>query len=249
MMNPLDFAGLHPVVAKKMTPMVEELLKTHATNMHSFHVVGSAVLPDYDEKISDINSVVVLNSMDLGFITFLAPLGKKYGKQRIAAPLVMTPEYISSSLDAFPIEFLDFSLIHKTVYGADILRDLQLDRSNLRLQCEREIKTKLIHLRQGYISSLGKKELLSAVLVRSITGSMALFRAVISLLGKESPVMRVDVVHLIGSSATIDPTIFGQLLALKANRIKPSEQELHEFFERYYHALEAMGKIIDDLSL
>ncbi len=165
-MNNLNVMGLNPVVADKITPMVEDLLREHASNIHSFHVVGSAAVPDYNEKISDINSVVVLHNMDLQFIRFLAPLGEKYGKKRIAAPLVMTPEYINRSLDAFPVEFLDFKLVHKTVYGHDLLQDLQITMPNLRLQCEREIKTKLIGLRQGYLSSLGKKKLVAAVLVR-----------------------------------------------------------------------------------
>src|SRR5512144_2317514 len=116
-MNGLDFTALKPIVAEKLSPMVGDILKGHASNLHSFHVVGSAVIPDYDEKVSDINSVVVLHAMDLKFITFLAPLGRKYGRKHVAAPFIMTPEYITSSLDTFPVEFLDFKLIHKTVFG------------------------------------------------------------------------------------------------------------------------------------
>lgn len=247
MMNTIDRAGLNAVVSEKITPMIEDLLREHASNLHSFHVVGSAVVPDYNEKLSDINSVVVLHNMDLRFIEFLAPLGKKYGKKRIAAPLVMTPEYILGSLDAFPVEFLDFKLIHRTVYGSDILNDLAITKPNLRLQCEREIKTKLIGLRQGYLSSLGKREHLAAALVRSFTGSMALFRAVITLLGGEPPVPRAEVIKAFGIAAKIDTGIFGRMLALKTGQIRPSEQELQAMFEQYYHALEAAATLIDSL--
>ena len=246
-MNTLNIMGLNPVVAEKITPMVEDLLKEYTSTIHSFHIVGSAVIPDYNEKLSDINSVVVLHNMDLQFIKFLAPLGKKYGKKKIAAPLVMTPEYIDQSLDAFPIEFLDFKRLHKTVYGQDLLKDLQITTPNLRLQCEREIKTKLIGLRQEYLSSLGRKKLIAAVLVRSFTGSMALFRAIITLLGKEPPVPRAEVITMLGSATRIDTEIFEKLLMLKADLLKPTEQELASIFERYYIALEATGKIIDDL--
>jgi len=247
MMTNMNLAGLNTVVADKITPMLEDLLKAHASNIHSFHLVGSAVIPDYNEKLSDINSVVVLHAMDLKFIAFLAPLGKKYGRKKIAAPLVMTPEYIQTSLDAFPIEFLDFKLIHRTIFGSDLLQNLQISIPNLRLQCEREIKTKLIHLRQGYISSLGKKEHLAAELVRSITGSMALFRAIIVLLGKEPPVPRAEVITMLRTSSGIDTSIFEKLLMLKTGLIKPSEQELASFFEHYYTTLESTGKIIDAL--
>lgn len=246
-MEKIILSGVNPIVADRIGSMVGEIVKEHPQNVHSFHIVGSAVLPDYNEKLSDINSVVVLHNMDLKFIAFLAPLGKKYGKKKIAAPLVMTPKYIRDSLDAFPIEFLDFVLVHKTVYGEDILRDIQIEKLPLRLQCEREIKTKLIGLRQGYISSLGRKERLSAVLVRSITGTMALFRAIITLLGKEPPVSRAAVVKTFGEATALETEIYEKLLMLKAGTVKPSEQDLHDLFGRYYNALESVGKIIDDL--
>jgi hypothetical protein len=249
MTNNLNVIGLNPAVAGKITPMLEDLLGEHAANIHSFHLVGSAVIPDYNEKLSDINSVLVLKTMDLRVLVFLAPLGKKYGRKRIAAPLVMTPEYIETSLDAFPVEFLDFKLIHKTVYGHDLLQDLRITMPNLRLQCEREIKTKLIGLRQGYVSSLGKKEEIAAVLVRSFTGSMALFRAIIALLGKEPPIPRTEVITVLGAATGINTDIFENLLMLKLKLLKPSEQELASFFERYYKTLEAAGKIIDDLTI
>jgi hypothetical protein len=246
-MNAIHLQEIIPSVAEKMHPFIEEILHGHSPNIHSYHIVGSAVIPDYNEKLSDINSVVVLHSMDLKFITFLAPFGKKYGKKRIAAPLVMTQEYIRNSQDAFPIEFLDFKLIHKTVYGVDIFKDIEIARPHLRLQCEREIKTKLIGLRQGYISSLGEKEPLSTVLVRTIAGSLALFRAIISLVGKEPPVSRSETIKTYETTTGIDADIFRKLLLLKSGELKPPESELRTLFEGYYNALDATGKIIDEL--
>jgi len=246
-MNNLNVAEVAPAVAQKITPMIEDLLREHAENVHSIHIVGSAVIADYDAKLSDVNSLVLLRDMDLGFLEFLAPLGKKYGNKHVAAPLVMTPEYIQQSLDSFPVEFLDFKLIHKTVYGEDILQGLHIARHDLRVQCEREIKSKLINLRQGYLSSLGKKDPLAQTLVRSITGSMALFRAIITLLGKEPLLSRAEVITMLASASIPDSEIFTSLLRLKTGHIKPSEQELHGLFKRYYHALDAAGKIINDL--
>jgi hypothetical protein len=247
MINNLNVSGLNTAVANNIAPMIEDLLRGYASNIHSFHIVGSAVAPDYDVKHSDINSIVVLKTMDLQILTFLAPLGKKYGKKRIAAPLIMTPEYITGSLDVFPIEFLDFKLIHATVYGPDMLKDLPIDMPHLRLQSEREIKTKLIGLRQGYISSLGKKDAISSLLIRSFTGSMALFRAVLELLGKEPAIPRTEVIRMLGTVTKIDTAIFEKLLALKTGHLNPSAQELSSLFEQYYNALESVGKIIDDL--
>lgn len=242
-----NFTKLIQSVSDKIAPMIDEIIAGHSQNVHSIHIVGSAAMQDYHEKLSDINSVVVLHDMDLKFIAFLAPLGKKYGKKRIAAPLIMTPEYIRTSLDAFPVEFLDFKLIHKTVYGNDILGNVEILKTPLRLQCEREIKIKLIGLRQGYLSSLGKKEDLTTALVRSIAGTMAFFRAIIFLLGKEPPIPRTDVVKAFGAATGLETDVFEKLLLLKTGAPKPSAQELRSLFEQYYQVLESMERITDDL--
>ena len=93
-MPELKMEQLSTSVAKKIRPFIDEVLNKYSENIHSIHVVGSAVTEDFNEKTSDINSVVVLKEMDLKFIELLAPLGKRYKKKGIAAPLIMTPEYI-----------------------------------------------------------------------------------------------------------------------------------------------------------
>jgi predicted nucleotidyltransferase len=154
----LKLENLATFVSQQIRPFIDEIMNKYHENIHSIHIVGSAVTEDFNEKTSDINSVFVLKKMDLKFIELLAPLGKRYKKKGIAAPLIMTPEYINNSLDVFPIEFLDFRHIHKTVYGEDILNDIDIKMDDLRHQCEREVKSKLIGLRQGYISSQGDRK-------------------------------------------------------------------------------------------
>jgi len=246
-MEKVNLEGIDPVVSERMAPFIEDILKGEAGNLHSFHIVGSALTADFNKKTSDINSVVVLKEMDLGFVEFLAPLGRKHRKKGVAAPLIMTPQYIKDSLDVFPIEFFNFRLIHHTVFGDDILGGLEIEDRHLRLQCEREIKTKLIWLRQGYISSLGDKRLLSERLSESITGYIPLFRAIIHLLGKEPPVLSRDVVVTIQEMTSIETGIFEKMLMLRRKELTLSMDEVIAFFEAYYLGTERIGKIINDL--
>lgn len=242
----INLEGLNLFVSDRIRPFIEDILREYAGVIHSIHIVGSAVTPDFKEDISDINSVIVLNKMSLDFIEFLAPLGKKYGKKRIAAPLIMTWEYIQKSLDVFPVEFHDFRLIHKTVAGEDILKGLLIKKENLRLQCEREIKARQIGLIQGYISSAGDRKLIASLLIRSFTGCIPLLRAIIFLLGKEPPVLRADVIKTFQEIAT-DSSVYEKLILLRNKKIKPSSSELIHIFEHYYNSLEKIGIILDEL--
>ena len=199
--------GLKPVAAKKFKPFIDEILGSYYGKIHSIHVTGTAITDDFDEKISDVNSVFVLKQMDLKFLEVLAPLGKKYGKQKVAAPLIMTPDY-------------------------------------MRQQCERELKAKLIWLRQGYISSAGDKKMLTEGFVNSITGYIPLFRGITYLLGKEPPVRQKDVISTLSQAADINTDIFDRVLKEK---LKLSIEDLNSIFENYYTATENLGKIVDEI--
>ena len=197
-------------IADRYKPFLEVLLEDHQDKLHSVYIVGSALTRDYDPKISDINSVIVLHEMDLKFLELLAPLGKKYGKKGIAAPLFMTPAYINNSQDVFPIEFLNIKRLHHTVFGEDIFEDLTIDRSDLRHQCERELKVKLIGLRQGYISAAGDQKILARGFADSFAGYMPLFKAIIILLGRETPQNNLEILSVLADTTGIRTDAYEQ---------------------------------------
>jgi hypothetical protein len=234
-------------IADRYKPFLEVLLEDHQNKMHSAYIVGSALTRDYDPQKSDINSVIVLHEMDLKFLEMLAPLGKKYGKQGIAAPLIMTPAYIDKSRDVFPIEFLDIKLLHHTVFGQDIFSDLAIARTDLRQQCERELKVKLIGLRQGYISAAGDQKKLAAGFADSFTGYMPLFKAIMNLLGAEIPQNNREILAALTAVAGIRTDAFNEVLALKNRQTKPTIEKLNIVFKDYYETIEQLGEMIDAL--
>jgi hypothetical protein len=246
-MKELQLFEINQSVSSRISPFFQEILKAFHENINSIYITGSAVTSDFNEKTSNINSTIILNELNFDFVEFLASLGKKFKGKKIAAPLVMTPEYIKRSCDVFPIEFFELRLIHKTVYGTDLLKDIQINKSDLRLQCEREVKTKLLGLWQGYISSRGEKDIMLNLLSKSITGSIALFRAIIFLLGKEPPVRKRDVIKTIEDITDIKKDVFEKMIMVKANLLKPSKEDLRIFFDQYYKNLEVIARLVDEL--
>jgi hypothetical protein len=246
MVENLDFKGLPSMAANKIRPFFEEVMQCCPEKVHSVYVTGSAVTPDFRESTSDVNSLIVLNDLHFEFFKFLAPLGKKFKSKGIAAPLVMTPSYIQDSLDVFPMEFLELRLIHKTALGPDIVQNLEIDPVLLRLQCEREIKTRLIGLWNGYISSTGETDMIAQLLYRSIKGCMPLFRSIVFLLGKLPPIKKMDVIGAISDNTGIDKDVLIKALLLKESPIK-NREELLSLFERYYGNLETVAGMVNAL--
>ena len=248
-MATLNLLKLHPKASERVQPFFEQILSEHQAKIHSLVVTGTAITEDFDSKKSDVNSIIVLKEMDLRFLEEIAPLGKKYGKQKVAAPLIMIPEYITGSLDVFPIEFLNFKLIHHTVFGEEILDNIEIHSRNLRHQCEWEIKTKLIGLRQGYLAAQADRRLLSEKFGAIITGDIPLFRGIVFLLQNQTPMQHSVVIQVLSEAVAIDTSVFATALQVKQKIIKPSIDEFNEIFENYYVALEKLGRIVDEITI
>ena len=68
-------------ISARYSPFLNEILKSFRAKIHSVHMTGSALTEDYDPKHSDMNSIIVLNKMDLKFLEIFAPLGKNTAKK------------------------------------------------------------------------------------------------------------------------------------------------------------------------
>ena len=233
----------------KYNQFLEYILSKYKDKIDSIHIVGSVITDDFDLKTSKINSIFVLKSMDLKFLELLAPLGKKFGKKHITAPLIMTREYIEKSLDVFPLEFLNIKLYHKTIFGNDIFENIEINISDLRHQCERELKVKLAVLRQSYISASGDVKLLAEQFVNSIDDFVALFRGIIVLHGESPPESSKDVLTSLEKLTGINKAVFMSILMAKNAKVKFTANNLDRIFEEYYQAIEKLGDITDEISV
>jgi len=245
----MDDHNLKADISARYKPFLDRVLNHHRDKLHSIYLVGSVLTQDYDPKISDINSVMVLHKMDLKFLELLAPLGKKYGKKGVAAPLIMTPRYIHESLDVFPIEFLNIKLCHQAVFGEDVFRDVNIENSDLRRQCERELKVKLIGLRQGYISAAGDKNILARGFIDTIAGYMPLFKGIIFLLGQMVPRNHSEILSALEEASGVSTQAFKWVLKCKRQKTRPPIEQLNTVFEDYYKAIEKLGEIADALEV
>lgn len=140
-------------------------------------VFGAVLDEGFDASREPADSVMVLDAVDLNLLRRLAEHGPRLGGRGIAAPLVMTPEYIAKSLDTFPLEFLEIQRRRATVSGRDCFEQLEFAPQNVRLQCERELKRILIRLRQGLLAAAGRDAVLGELrrdigrhLLRTIVG-------------------------------------------------------------------------------
>ena len=248
-MNDLKLSNLPAHVQTVIEPFLKDILAKCKEDIISIYIIGSAVTKDFHPKYSDINTVIVVKGIQIPFYDFIASLGKRYGKKKIRAPLIITRDYINRSLEVFPLEFLEMKLIHQLVYGDDVLKDIKIEKADVRLQCERELKGKLQHLCQGYIKAMGNKMTLTDLFVGSLSGYFPLFRGILFLYNHEIPKEKGDVLHAINECCGVDMKVYRNLLDIRSRNFYPPIEALKETFKNLYRVLDTITKKVDEFRI
>ena len=213
----------------------------------SIILYGSAAGRDYRPGKSDINFMIVLSEEGIERLDEAFKVVETWQKRKVPIPLFLTELYVESSLDVFPIEYLNFQRNHVPVYGKDILKDLSFDPQFVRLQCEREIKGKLLLLREAYMETGGKGKALRGVISQSIQAFVAIFDALLYLKEREIPKERRDAVNLTCATFDLDAGLFQKLLDIKEEKLKPDDTETKSLFQNYLKEVRKLSKIVDTL--
>jgi len=208
---------------------------------------GSATGSDYRPGKSDINFMIVLSENGIESLEKAFKVVAKWQKRKVATPLFLTELYVETSLDVFPIEYLNFQRNHILVYGKDILKDLSFNAEFIRLQCEREIKGKLLLLREVFLETAGKGRALRDVIGQSIQAFLAIFDALLYLKEKEIPSEKREVIRATCETLDLDVSLFEKLLDIREQKIKPAESEIKPIFQDYLKEVRKLSKIVDTL--
>ncbi len=219
----------------------------YGTDLVSILLYGSGARGDYRPGASDLNFLIVLSEKAIAELGRALPLLKKWHKRRVATPLFLTEHYIERSLDSFPLEFWEMQRYHQIVYGKDVLKPLTIRRSDLRLQCEREIKGKLLHLRQNYLNSEWKPLRLRAVLTASISGFAAIFNALLFLKDEQPENRRQNIFLKTARVFGLDADVFGKILDIRDKKLKLNKQQTVQLFEQYIEEIRKLAEKVDIL--
>jgi hypothetical protein len=144
-----------------------------------------------------------------------------------ATPLVLEAQEFDRSLDAFPFEFGAILADHVLVSGRDPFAGLRVDPADLRRACEIQARSHLLHLREGFMETQGRGDMLVDLILRSAPPLAALIKTIGQLPG-----------------ATIDDGTLIRVAQLSAGR-PLSPDEARRLFPAYLEAVERLTRYID----
>ena len=229
--------------------ITEDYQKAFGNSLVSIILYGSGAGGEYVPERSDLNFLVVLSEEGMETLERSFKVVSKWRKRNVPLPLLLSRHYIASSLDAFPVEFLNMKMSYALVFGEDVLADLSFEKEHLRIQCERELKAKLLQLRQGYLDASQRKGNMEALIVRSVPAFIAIFRALLYLKDIKAPTSRTQIISRICEEFDLDGGTFSTLVNVKDRGIKVSKVEMDGLIHRYIKEIERLSSIVDNMEI
>ncbi len=222
-----------------------EIQTLYGDELVSVILYGSAAGRDFVPDRSDLNFLIVLKRVTPEALRKAMPSITAWHRQRIATPLFMDPEFLQSSLDVFPIEFLEMQEQHRLLAGTDILLNLKISPKNLRLQCEEELKGKLLTLRRAYIETAGSVAALEELMTHSLKSFLIVTRYLLRLKGLQPAHEFLEI--LVQAEETFKLSLEGirDVHSIRLGAARLEKSEAHRLFERYLADLEQLVACAD----
>ena len=221
--------------------------EVYGTDLLSIILYGSGARGDYIPGRSDLNFLIVLTEDGIKGLHRAFQVVAKWHRRRVTTPLFMTQEYITTSLDTFPLELLNIKQDYRVAWGKDLLAKVRIRRRQLRLQLEREVKGKLLQLREAYLSSEGRGRDMVAVASQSLTAFLSIFQWILYLREKETPHQRGAFIKVIVAETGLAAEPFMQLLEVKEGKARLSVKEMKGLMESYIEEIRRLAFWVDEM--
>ncbi len=228
---------------KNLAEAVSDLKTAYGDSLLSVVLYGRAAR----EGAGTADLLVVLPDTSPSELARIADRLKGWGKKGIATPLFLEEGYIARSLDTFPLEFMDMKAAYEVLYGADVIEDTAFTADDVRAECERELKGKLLHLRAEYLSTQGKARALIDLVDRSLEGFRLVFTGVLFLRDSEAPVATEALVTAVAEAYNLDAAFFKKLVGIARGTIKLDTDEADRLYDRYVEELDKLSAAVDAL--
>jgi hypothetical protein len=191
-----------------------------------------------------VHTLVVVDNLAYRDLAQLAPLAANWTKRGLAVPLFLAPGELRRSLDAFPLEFSQIVARHLVIAGEDPFTGLAVANDDLRRACEAQVRSHLLHLREGFIQSAGNPEALAGLVSASVVPLRALL---------------VNIARLHGVNARTGDALaqfVDQRLHLRSEGLRPlmsskrpeqvRDLDVGAFFPDYLQAIEQLTILVDE---
>jgi predicted nucleotidyltransferase len=228
--------------------LVAGLKEAYGDDLESVILYGSAASKEYHHKHSDLNVLVVVRNSRFHKISRASRIARWWNKNGNPPPLFFTAHEMAEATDVFPIEFSDMKDCHRILFGKDTLSELVVDHKHQRMECEHELRGKLLNLRSRYVLVAGDVRESTHLLAQSISSFATLFRHALHLAGKNTPLKKADIFDQAAREFQFDASPFLEVLAVRRGEKELAKEEIDPLFEKYVDAIQRVTERVDGMA-
>lgn len=197
------------------------------------HVEGATETP--------LRLLALVTSLSPSDLDACARHAGRWQRTGIAVPLLLPQDEFRQSLDAFPLEYGEIQRSHQHVFGGDPFDGVDIAPADVRRACETQIKSHLIHLREGYVQTGGDPAGIADLVSGSAPAFAALLRHV-ARLSHGAPTDRREATTQGARAAQLPERVVGDLLAMEHGNTPVDAARL---FPEYLAAVEQLSRAVD----
>ena len=190
-----------------------------------------------------LQALALVSSLTAGDLEACAQLSSNWTRGGIGTPLVLPDSEFRASLDVFPLEYGEIVRAHMLVYGSDPFAGVTISPGDLRLACEAQAKSHLLHLRQGYVQTGGRLPAVARLVSQSAPAFAALLRNVGRLTGVQTA-DRMEATRQGARAAGLSTDTVDAILALESPSALPASDPAR-LFPDYLAAVERLSAVVD----
>ena len=190
-----------------------------------------------------LQSLALVSSLTAADLEACAHLVSNWTRGGIGTPLILPDGEFRASLDVFPLEYGEIVRAHTLVYGTDPFEGVSISAGDLRLACEAQAKSHLLHLRQGYVQTGGRLPAVARLVAQSAPAFAALLRNVGRLTGVQTA-DRMEATRQGAKAAGLSLDTVDAILALETPSALTASDPAR-LFPDYLAAVERLAAVVD----
>ncbi len=174
----------------------------------------------YDLHTSEEKCIIILENDPQPFFEKMEPIVRFCKKNKLPLPLIVNRDFISYSLDSYPLEFINIASDYISLYDKDdLLKSLKYDLRDIRLQMEREFKSKWLHTRLAVLESADRPKALYAVVHRSLDSIIPILKGLFFLKEETLPKTPDEIFQLSNLMTEFDISILKRIDKVSAREL------------------------------
>jgi predicted nucleotidyltransferase len=227
--------------------LVTDWQQLFGDRLRSAMLYGSVARGEYVQEVSDINVLLLVDEIDAALLKRASSCTRKWMKRALQAPLLFESHQWRRASDVYAIEVADMQDAHELLHGDDPVKDLLVDQEALRVQAERELRSKLLHLQTGLLVAANTPGDVGGLLKNSLPSLVTYLRAVLRLAGQPAPLSSVDAINHAAGHIGTNPAAFLRVWEARTRKSSFKLAVDDPLVDAYYETAEKTAEFVDNL--